>query len=445
MKIWEGLSGAGPGGPGSANDRFRTAVCHGNLAALAVKRKNWGQAGVSFRLAAKILEELQQKRPSVSQSNKLAYFYQGLGKVLEQSGDRGGARSSHTQALKIWEGLSDDHPDVVEHRFNLATSHRLLGDLETTARDLPRAATHYKEALKVWERLAREHPENTQVRNAWAGTAFSQGRCHLAARQRADALSSFEKASELWESLEGTLGPSTSGITAPRYGITSTSLSARPPIEGPTRAFDTTGPGAFRTRRGLLPGGEQDDLGLRPGRFRRDRGVLEVLLRGLGRRPLVADQAHLSAGIHVDLAEAEEGSAGRVPLVVQLAAGVARDHLPDARGFFEPRAVPKVLVGAEGSADLVVGLKEGLELIAERVLFGVQDRVLLRLGVVHDRLVADQEHGADPGVRLRRADVLFDPVVRDPARCGVPVSLSVSVLSVSVLMTTKWTSPMSNE
>ena len=82
--------------------------------------------------------------------------------------------------------------------------------------------------------------------------------------------------------------------------------------------------------------GIQDDLWLRLGGSRRNRSPFKILLWGLGRWPLVVDKTDFATEIHVDLAEAKESAAGWVPLAIELAAGIARDHLPDLRGLLEP-------------------------------------------------------------------------------------------------------------
>ena len=75
---------------------------------------------------------------------------------------------------------------------------------------------------------------------------------------------------------------------------------------------------------------------MRLGGSRRNRSPFKILLWGLGRWPLVVDKTDFATDIHVDLAEAKESAAGWVPLAIELAARIARDHLPDLRGLLEP-------------------------------------------------------------------------------------------------------------
>jgi hypothetical protein len=71
----------------------------------------------------------------------------------------------------------------------------------------------------------------------------------------------------------------------------------------------------------------------------------------------MVDETDFPACVHVDLAEAEKCTAGRLPLAIELAAAIAGDHLPDFRGLVELRAIPQVLMGAEIGANLVIGLE----------------------------------------------------------------------------------------
>jgi tetratricopeptide (TPR) repeat protein/tRNA A-37 threonylcarbamoyl transferase component Bud32 len=207
LRTWEEVTATNPDGPGSREARYHLAACRSNLANLHFRLGRWAQAEESFRHAAENFEELLRQQPEERLRNKLAYVYQGLGKVRDRQGDPAGAVDSFERSLTICQKLYGDHPEAVEFRFNLATSHRWLGDLLNPAEHPPgdpeRARAHYAEALKLWESLAREHPDDAVNSNGWAKTLYGLGRCDLATNRPDEARASFARARDLWEALPG--------------------------------------------------------------------------------------------------------------------------------------------------------------------------------------------------------------------------------------------------
>jgi tetratricopeptide (TPR) repeat protein len=118
------------------------------------------EALAAYKRAIELWEKLRQEQPAnPAYRHELAQCYSNLGSLQSRSGAEGeAALASLQEACALAEGLTSSYPDQREYQKTLARASQRLGKWYQD-HDSPQALTHHGNALKVWERLAKDEPE----------------------------------------------------------------------------------------------------------------------------------------------------------------------------------------------------------------------------------------------------------------------------------------------
>ncbi len=168
MAIWQELARPEAGREPPRDVVSRLATCHADLGAVRAVREEWDEAEGSYLEARRIWEGLQGQGPVDSESIRLGYTLQGLGRVYEAMGRVEEAGEALEAALGIWDRLAAEHPAIVEYAADQAAAHQTLGELNDPSLHPPgdpsRAEKHYRRALEVLEKLASAPPGRDRLR-----------------------------------------------------------------------------------------------------------------------------------------------------------------------------------------------------------------------------------------------------------------------------------------
>jgi serine/threonine-protein kinase len=152
-------------------------------------------AELSYRAAIKQWEQLAAEHPQVPEYRReLARSHNDLGIVLLNVGKSNDAEREYRAALKEQERLVAEHPQVPEYRRELARSHNSLGILLMNVGKSNDAEREYRAALKEQERLVAEHPQVPDFHNELAGTLVNIANVRMTAKQPAEARRLLDKA-----------------------------------------------------------------------------------------------------------------------------------------------------------------------------------------------------------------------------------------------------------
>jgi non-specific serine/threonine protein kinase/serine/threonine-protein kinase len=105
-------------------------------------------------------------------------------------GDIAGAMESYTKAFKIREALAALHPDDVQARRDLATSHQKIGYRLLDTSETSTGAEHIQKALELYLDLTRAQPDNDDLQLELADAHNKLG---AAMRQRNDRVGALEQ------------------------------------------------------------------------------------------------------------------------------------------------------------------------------------------------------------------------------------------------------------
>ena len=111
---------------------------------------------------------------------ELGTAYEKIGKIQGNSyfsnlGDTDGAMKSYTRSLEIRQALADADPENREIQYELAISHRGVGDIHYTVNDLRAGLQSYENSLAILDRLAAAEPENIKFRSSLADILSRRG------------------------------------------------------------------------------------------------------------------------------------------------------------------------------------------------------------------------------------------------------------------------------
>jgi tetratricopeptide (TPR) repeat protein len=127
--------------------------------------------------------------------------YQRLGFVTQQVGDDAEALGLYEQAAALFDRLAHDHPDVADHRRQLAAAHNDLGHLHLGAGRHDRAEAEYRQALDLRRRLAEDSPSDADLQADLARTHVSLGTVYRITGRPDDGESALRTAAGLLEAL----------------------------------------------------------------------------------------------------------------------------------------------------------------------------------------------------------------------------------------------------
>ncbi len=104
---------------------------------------------------------------------ELGTAYERIGKIQGNSyfsnlGDTQGATKSYQRSLEIRQKLADADPTNLESQYNLARSHRGVGDMFYTANDLKNGLRSYQNANAILEKVVAAEPDNLIYLNLFA-------------------------------------------------------------------------------------------------------------------------------------------------------------------------------------------------------------------------------------------------------------------------------------
>jgi tetratricopeptide (TPR) repeat protein len=103
--------------------------------------------------------------------------------------------------MEIQEQLLAAHPDVPDHRADLAGTLNNLGNLEDQHRRSREALAHYRKSIALRQALLREHPARHQDRWRLAGVYENLAGCLIQSQQWLEADAAYRSAIRLAEEL----------------------------------------------------------------------------------------------------------------------------------------------------------------------------------------------------------------------------------------------------
>jgi serine/threonine-protein kinase len=153
--------------------RVRRAQAYTNMGHLQ-SRLGLKEAGSSFREAIKAYQQLVAEQPQVAQyRQELAIRHTNLGTVLAALGKRTEAEAQYLAALKVQARLVTEDPQNAHYRQDLAGSHNCLGALLAELGRREEAQGQFRTALREQERLAADHPRVAAYRESLARSYYN--------------------------------------------------------------------------------------------------------------------------------------------------------------------------------------------------------------------------------------------------------------------------------
>jgi serine/threonine protein kinase/tetratricopeptide (TPR) repeat protein len=191
--------------PQAPEHRYALAKTYSALGLLHQNADRPESAATMCQEAQEILSKLVRDYPNISEYQSLLAATQlNLGQVFLIKGWNEKAETALKEARGIYGRFVAGHPDVLpEDRQALARSHALLGMAYGALTQVGKAEQEQQQALRIFERLAQEHPDVVEY-------AYDVGRCHIelgVTAQRGGrsqvAFEEFAKAIEIMEEATG--------------------------------------------------------------------------------------------------------------------------------------------------------------------------------------------------------------------------------------------------
>jgi serine/threonine protein kinase/tetratricopeptide (TPR) repeat protein len=186
--------------PGAPEYRYSLAKTYSALGLVHI-RWDTESAASNCQQAQNILSKLVQQYPKESEyKSLLAATQMNLGQVYLPRGWYDEAEMALKDAVSIYAELVRGQPDgLPEHYQSLARSRALLGWSYCDANQTAKAEEEEQQALRIFEKLAQEHPDVVEY-------AYDVGRCHIELGRTAvrggrpqSALEEYAKAIEIME------------------------------------------------------------------------------------------------------------------------------------------------------------------------------------------------------------------------------------------------------
>jgi serine/threonine protein kinase/tetratricopeptide (TPR) repeat protein len=193
------------------------AVSHGNLGALLNQAGKRAEAEAEYRGTLAILRKLAADHPDLTDyRRRLAIAHFNLGDLLKATGRREEAKAEwdagcaiqnrltedeHRLALAFRKKQADAHPDVTQHRVDLASSHRELGGVLWGGGKLPEAEAELDMALAIVKRLVDANPADARLRVDLAGIYSNLGDLLSRTGRSAEAEAAFRSSQGAWQTV----------------------------------------------------------------------------------------------------------------------------------------------------------------------------------------------------------------------------------------------------
>ena len=152
--------------------------------------------------AIRIYDSLVRDHPDVPEyQDFLADSCNTLGTVLKATGRRGEAAESYSKAIAVRERLVSDHPGVPNYQHGLATGYNNLGLVLASAGRPMDAEEALGKAIGARERLVKDHPDVPEYQSDLAGSYVNLGIVMADTDRRGEAEMAFGKAAAALERL----------------------------------------------------------------------------------------------------------------------------------------------------------------------------------------------------------------------------------------------------
>jgi serine/threonine-protein kinase len=183
--------------------RAALAECRSRMGWLLSATGKNAEALAAYRLARSEQEALAGAPGAARDArHELAATIKRIGiLLLFQMGKPAEAQAELTKALAAYGKLADDHPDIAEYRFQLASVHGNLGQLMQQAGQLEAAEAEYKKTMAIARELAAAYPAVTSFRRLVALGYELLGWLHSQTGERSQKEAECRAAMALWQKL----------------------------------------------------------------------------------------------------------------------------------------------------------------------------------------------------------------------------------------------------
>jgi serine/threonine-protein kinase len=170
------------------------AKAYGRLAKITAEIGTTAEALEFSRKAQELFEQLIRDHPDVREHrHNLAIVFQDRGAVYSNRRELSLAEQTYLQALTIRQQLVADHPDVGLFQEEQVRVTIDLGNIYRDTGRLDRAGESYEQALKVVEPLIEKHDSEPLYRFLAAGVYYNLGRMYRLGKQPEQAQPAYEK------------------------------------------------------------------------------------------------------------------------------------------------------------------------------------------------------------------------------------------------------------
>jgi serine/threonine-protein kinase len=183
--------------------RSALAECRSRLGSLLSATGKNAEALAAYRLARSEQEALAGAHGAAREArHDLAATIKRIGiLLLFQMGKPAEAEAEFTEALAAYRELADDHPDITEYRFQLASVHGNLGQLMQQAGRLEAAETEYNNMMAISRELAAAYPAVTSFLRHVAKGHELLGWLHTQTGETSQREAEYRTAMTLWQKL----------------------------------------------------------------------------------------------------------------------------------------------------------------------------------------------------------------------------------------------------
>jgi eukaryotic-like serine/threonine-protein kinase len=171
-----------------------------SFAAITEQIDSVPNAIASYREAIRTLTPLATEHAGADFVAQLARSHYELGALQYRSNAPGETRASFERAAEILQPLVAQHPQIAEHRIELAKYVVAVGVLHANAERLPEARAQYERALSLVEGLT-DPPGKTAVRMTLAALQNNLGINDRDSGRPAEAIARFMKACDIQRSI----------------------------------------------------------------------------------------------------------------------------------------------------------------------------------------------------------------------------------------------------
>ena len=135
------------------------------------------QAIAAYHQAIELLEAVTQEHPELAeQSYQLASELSDLSSLQQKIGQTESALENLRRALQIFERIDQSYPGVVSYQQGLGTTYNMMSDLERQRGERAEALAFAQKARTLFEHLVAENPKNASYRRDLAKSHNNLGR-----------------------------------------------------------------------------------------------------------------------------------------------------------------------------------------------------------------------------------------------------------------------------